>query len=136
MAEADLRGPHEVQGLIARGMRLGVLTDAEIAAATAALGQLIADEQAECPYERAAETLTNKARRDALENLSYRERRVFELPYGLGEEHRRTLDGAGRTFNVSRERIRQSTTRRSRGSRPSAWPSSSAKAATSPRTSR
>ncbi|HYB24815.1 MAG TPA: sigma-70 domain-containing protein, partial [Solirubrobacteraceae bacterium] len=34
------------------------------------LGQLIADEQAESPYERAVETLTNEALRDALENLS------------------------------------------------------------------
>jgi len=40
------------------------------------LGQLIADEQAETPYERAVETLTNAALREALENLSYRERRA------------------------------------------------------------
>ena len=46
-------------------------------------GHLIADEQAESPYERAAEILTNEALRDALENLSYRERRVLELRYGL-----------------------------------------------------
>jgi RNA polymerase primary sigma factor len=71
------------------------------------LGQLIADEQAESPYERAVETLTNEALRDALENLSYRERRVLELRYGVGDEHPRTLDEVGRTFNVTRERIRQ-----------------------------
>ena len=53
------------------------------------------------------EILTNKALRDALENLSYRERRVLELRYGLGGEHPRTLDEVGRTFNVTRERIRQ-----------------------------
>ena len=70
-------------------------------------GQLIADEQAESPYERAAEILTKEALRDALENLSYRERRVLELRYGLGGEHPRTLDEVGRTFNVTRERIRQ-----------------------------
>jgi RNA polymerase primary sigma factor len=70
-------------------------------------GQSIADEQAECPYERAVEILTNEALRDALENLSYRERRVLELRYGLGGEHPRTLEEVGRTFNVTRERIRQ-----------------------------
>jgi RNA polymerase primary sigma factor len=70
-------------------------------------GQLIADEQAESPYERAVEILTKEALRDALENLSYRERRVLELRYGLGGEHPRTLDEVGRTFNVTRERIRQ-----------------------------
>jgi RNA polymerase primary sigma factor len=70
-------------------------------------GQLIADEQAESPYERAVEILTNEALRNALENLSYRERRVLELRYGLGGEHPRTLNEVGRTFNVTRERIRQ-----------------------------
>ncbi|HEY1595363.1 MAG TPA: sigma-70 family RNA polymerase sigma factor, partial [Solirubrobacteraceae bacterium] len=58
-------------------------------------------------YERAAEILTKEALREALENLSYRERRVLELRYGLGGEHPRTLDEVGRTFNVTRERIRQ-----------------------------
>jgi RNA polymerase primary sigma factor len=70
-------------------------------------GQFIADERAESPYERAAEMLTKEALREALENLSYRERRVLELRYGLGGEHPRTLDEVGRTFNVTRERIRQ-----------------------------
>jgi len=70
-------------------------------------GQLIADEQAESPYERAVEALTTEALREALENLSYRERRVIELRYGLGDQHPRTLDEVGRTFNVTRERIRQ-----------------------------
>jgi RNA polymerase primary sigma factor len=70
-------------------------------------GQFIADDQAESPYERAVEILTNEALRDALENLSYRERRVLELRYGLGGEHPRTLQEVGRTFNVTRERIRQ-----------------------------
>ena len=70
-------------------------------------GQFIADEHAESPYERAVEILTKEALREALENLSYRERRVLELRYGLGGEHPRTLDEVGRTFNVTRERIRQ-----------------------------
>jgi RNA polymerase primary sigma factor len=70
-------------------------------------GQFIADEQAESPYERAVEILTKEALRDALENLSYRERRVLELRYGLGGKHPCTLDEVGRTFNVTRERIRQ-----------------------------
>jgi RNA polymerase primary sigma factor len=70
-------------------------------------GQFIADERAESPYERAAEILTKEALREALENLSYRERRVLELRYGLGGEHPRTLDEVGRTFNIPRERIRQ-----------------------------
>ncbi|MGN6167945.1 MAG: sigma-70 family RNA polymerase sigma factor, partial [Solirubrobacteraceae bacterium] len=70
-------------------------------------GQLIADEQAESPYERAVEAFTHEALREARENLSYRERRVLELRYGLGDQHPRTLDEIGRAFNVTRERIRQ-----------------------------
>jgi RNA polymerase primary sigma factor len=73
----------------------------------AEFGQLIADERAESPYERAVEILTKEALRAALENLSYRERRVLELRYGLGGEHPRSLEQLARTFNVSRERIRQ-----------------------------
>ena len=45
--------------------------------------------------------------RRILESLSYRERRVLELRYGLDGQHPRTLDEVGRTFNVTRERIRQ-----------------------------
>jgi RNA polymerase primary sigma factor len=70
-------------------------------------GQFIADEQAESPYERAVDILTREALREALESLGYRERRVLELRYGLGCEHPCTLDELGRTFNVTRERIRQ-----------------------------
>ena len=73
----------------------------------AEFGQLIADAQAESPYDRAVEILTKEALRDALENLSYRERRVLELRYGLGGEYPRTLGEVGHTFNVTRERIRQ-----------------------------
>jgi RNA polymerase primary sigma factor len=53
------------------------------------------------------EVLTNQALYDALENLSYRERRVLELRYGLGDQRPRTLSEVARTFNVTRERIRQ-----------------------------
>ena len=70
-------------------------------------GQLIADEQADSPYDRAVETLTNEALRDALKNLSYRERRVLELRYGLDDQHAHTLTEVADTFNVTRERIRQ-----------------------------
>ena len=70
-------------------------------------GQFIADEYADCPYERTVEILAKEALRDALENLSDRERRVLELRYGLCGEHSCTLDEVARTFNVTRERIRQ-----------------------------
>jgi RNA polymerase primary sigma factor len=56
---------------------------------------------------RAVDLLTKKALREALENLSYLERRILELRYGLGGERPRTLDELGRTFNVTAGRIGQ-----------------------------
>jgi RNA polymerase primary sigma factor len=70
-------------------------------------GQFIADERSESPYELAVSALTRTALHEALDGLTYRERRVLELRYGIGDDHPRTLDEVGRTFNVTRERIRQ-----------------------------
>jgi RNA polymerase primary sigma factor len=70
-------------------------------------GQFIADEQAESPYERVVEILASEALRAALKRLTYRERRVLELRYGLDGKHPRTLDDVSRNFNMTRERIRQ-----------------------------
>ncbi|HEX6697038.1 MAG TPA: DNA-directed RNA polymerase subunit alpha C-terminal domain-containing protein [Solirubrobacteraceae bacterium] len=44
---------------------------------------------------------------EALRALAYREYRVLQLRYGLNGEQPRTLDEVGRTFNLTRERIRQ-----------------------------
>ena len=59
----------------------------------------------------AREGYTDRLRKEALrrilDSLSARERRVLEMRYGLDGEHPRTLDEVGRTFNVTRERIRQ-----------------------------
>ena len=71
------------------------------------LGQLLADENAPTPFDRAQRLLMREGLREALANLSYRERRVLEMRYGLGGERPRTLDEVGRTFNVSRERVRK-----------------------------
>jgi RNA polymerase primary sigma factor len=70
-------------------------------------GQFLADDRAPNPESSAETVLRNEGLRDVLNTLSYRERRVLELRYGLGGEHPRTLDEVGRTFNVTRERIRQ-----------------------------
>ena len=43
----------------------------------------------------------------AIEQLTFRERRVLELRFGLGGREPATLDEVGRTFNVTRERVRQ-----------------------------
>ena len=70
-------------------------------------GHFLTDENEALPDEVAEEELRKAALRRVLSSLSPRERRVLELRYGLDGEHPRTLDEVGRTFNVTRERIRQ-----------------------------
>ena len=70
-------------------------------------GHFITDENALLPDEVADEAMRKEQLRRILSTLSHRERRVLELRYGLDGEHPRTLDEVGRTFNVTRERIRQ-----------------------------
>jgi RNA polymerase primary sigma factor len=80
--------------------RIGDAEDAE-------LSHFIADENALSPAQAVETTLQNEALRKMLGMLTDRQRRVIELRYGLGGEPPRTLDEVGRTFNVTRERIRQ-----------------------------
>jgi RNA polymerase primary sigma factor len=70
-------------------------------------GHFITDELAPLPDELAEQVLRTEALKKILGTLSERERRVLELRYGLNGEQPRTLDEVGRTFQVTRERIRQ-----------------------------
>jgi len=71
------------------------------------LGHLIPDANALSPYEAAAEATTRSELEEVLEGLSYRERRVIELRFGLSGEQPRTLDQVGRVLNLTREKIRR-----------------------------
>ncbi|MFL6011938.1 MAG: sigma-70 family RNA polymerase sigma factor [Gaiellaceae bacterium] len=70
-------------------------------------GHFLTDESLPLPDEEAEITLRKETLRKILGTLSSRERQVLELRYGLDGQHPRTLDEVGRTFNVTRERIRQ-----------------------------
>jgi RNA polymerase primary sigma factor len=70
-------------------------------------GHFIADHSMPRPDEVAETTIRQETLRRALEMLSYRERRVLEMRYGLDGEPPRTLDEVGRAFSVTRERVRQ-----------------------------
>jgi RNA polymerase primary sigma factor len=70
-------------------------------------GHFLTDENDPLPDEVAEVELRKATLQRVLCTLSSRERRVLELRYGLNGEHPRTLDEVGRTFNVTRERIRQ-----------------------------
>ena len=70
-------------------------------------GHFITDENMPLPDEEAEITMRKETLGKILGTLSSRERQVLELRYGLDGQHPRTLDEVGRTFNVTRERIRQ-----------------------------
>src|SRR5438094_7853973 len=71
------------------------------------LGDFVADETAEEPFESATENLQREDVQRALNALPERERQVIELRYGLRGHEPLTLEEVGRTFGVTRERIRQ-----------------------------
>ena len=71
------------------------------------LGDFVADEEVAEPFEEASEHLQREGVRRALDALPDRERQVIELRYGLSGLEPLTLEEVGRTFGVTRERIRQ-----------------------------
>jgi RNA polymerase primary sigma factor len=71
------------------------------------LGDFVPDESAESPFDTASLSLRREDVELALSALPERERRVIELRYGLDGSQPCTLEEVGRTFGVTRERIRQ-----------------------------
>ena len=71
------------------------------------LGDFVADDTAESPFETASENLQRDNVKQALAALPSREREVIELRYGLNGQEPLTLEQVGTTFGVTRERIRQ-----------------------------
>jgi RNA polymerase primary sigma factor len=71
------------------------------------LGDFVADDQTEEPFEAATENLQREDIQKALDALPERERQVIELRYGLRGHEPLTLEEVGRAFGVTRERIRQ-----------------------------
>jgi RNA polymerase primary sigma factor len=71
------------------------------------LGDFVADDQTEEPFDTATERLQREDIQRALDALPERERQVIELRYGLRGHEPLTLEEVGRAFGVTRERIRQ-----------------------------
>jgi RNA polymerase primary sigma factor len=71
------------------------------------LGDFVADDAVLEPFEEASEHLQKEGVKKALEALPERERQVIELRYGLSGAEPLTLEEVGKTFGVTRERIRQ-----------------------------
>jgi RNA polymerase primary sigma factor len=71
------------------------------------LGHFLADENQVLPEEAAEVTRRKETLRRILGTLSNREQTVLARRYGLDGQAPCTLDELGRTFNLTRERIRQ-----------------------------
>src|SRR5438094_422485 len=70
-------------------------------------GHFLTDENLPLPDEAAEVTMRKETLEKILHTLSNRQRRVLERRFGLDGRPPRTLDEVGRTFDVTRERIRQ-----------------------------
>ncbi|MCL5109412.1 MAG: sigma-70 family RNA polymerase sigma factor [Chloroflexi bacterium] len=73
----------------------------------ASLSDLLADEAAPDPFERAAQSALRHQLGEVLSGLAERERRVLELRYGLIDGTDLTLEEIGSAVGVTRERARQ-----------------------------
>jgi RNA polymerase primary sigma factor len=71
------------------------------------LGDFVADESVESPFETASDNLQREDVRRCLAALPRRDREVLELRYGLNGRQPMTLEEVGEAFGVTRERIRQ-----------------------------
>jgi len=71
------------------------------------LGDFIEDKNATSPIESVIATNLRESTRNVLKTLTPREELVLKMRFGVGEGSEHTLEEVGRSFNVTRERIRQ-----------------------------
>ncbi len=70
-------------------------------------GDFIEDESAESPIQAAGHEMLKERIDDVLSTLTFREREIVKLRYGIGDGYTYTLEEVGRIFRVTRERVRQ-----------------------------
>ncbi len=70
-------------------------------------GDFIEDENAENPVHAATHEMLRDKIHSVLDTLTYREREIIKLRYGIGDGYTYTLEEVGRRFRVTRERVRQ-----------------------------
>ncbi|RMG37198.1 MAG: RNA polymerase sigma factor RpoD [Planctomycetota bacterium] len=70
-------------------------------------GDFLEDGNSENPVSTATQEMLRQRIDDVLKTLTYREREIIKLRYGLGDGYTYTLEEVGRIFRVTRERVRQ-----------------------------
>jgi RNA polymerase primary sigma factor len=71
------------------------------------LGDFVADTGAVSPYEATESQLLCDATKQVLDSLTVREAKVLRMRFGIDMSSDHTLEDVGKTFSVTRERIRQ-----------------------------
>ncbi len=71
------------------------------------LGDFIEDERAASPLEECSDKQLAEVTRSLLSTLQPREEKILRLRFGLDGQPAETLEKIGKSFNVSKERIRQ-----------------------------
>ena len=70
-------------------------------------GDFIEDESADNPTDSVTQDMLRNRIEQVLKTLTYREREIIKLRYGIGDGYTYTLEEVGRIFKVTRERVRQ-----------------------------
>jgi RNA polymerase primary sigma factor len=70
-------------------------------------GDFIEDESVESPVQSASREMLKERIESVLSTLTFREREIIKLRYGIGDGYTYTLEEVGRIFRVTRERVRQ-----------------------------
>jgi len=70
-------------------------------------GDFIEDDDIDSPVASATQEMLRERIDVVLKTLSYREREIIKLRYGIGDGYTYTLEEVGRIFKVTRERVRQ-----------------------------
>jgi len=70
-------------------------------------GDFIEDSEIDSPVASATQEMLKDRIDVVLKTLSYREREIIKLRYGIGDGYTYTLEEVGRIFKVTRERVRQ-----------------------------
>jgi RNA polymerase primary sigma factor len=70
-------------------------------------GDFIEDESVESPVSAASREMLRERIENVLSTLTFREREIIKLRYGIGDGYTYTLEEVGRIFRVTRERVRQ-----------------------------
>ena len=93
------------------GIDIGPMPDQEIrdlkVSIAASMPEFIEDHCDDNPLRKASNGILRDKIESLLKTLTYREREIIRLRYGLGDGYTYTLEEVGRIFKVTRERVRQ-----------------------------